>query len=49
VTDFFPYAMMALNAGAAVTYGVQGHGWKSLYWCAACVLNLCVVRMREPA
>jgi hypothetical protein len=44
--DYFIYTLMALNAGASLTYGWQGHWIKSLYWIAALLLNFCVLRMR---
>jgi len=44
--DWFVYALMTLNLGASVTYGVQGHGWKSLYWLTVTLLNLCLLRLK---
>lgn len=44
--DLFVYVMMTLNAAAAVAYLYAGAPWKTVYWCAAFTLNLCVVNMK---
>ncbi len=44
--DYFVYTLMALNLGAAVAYGWQGHGIKARYWLAAFLLNFCVLKMK---
>lgn len=44
--DYFVYALMTLNAGAAVTYGWQGHWIKAFYWCCVIGLNFALVKMK---
>lgn len=44
--DYFVYALMTLNAGAAGFYLWEGKGIKALYWLAVVVLNFCLVKMR---
>ena len=43
---YFVYILMALNACAAGFYAYEGEGFKSLYWTAAFMLNLCVVNFK---
>lgn len=44
--DWFIVAMMTLNASAAVAWAYHGFWWKALYWSAAFLLNLSVMRMQ---
>lgn len=44
--DHFIVVLMALNAGASLTFCWQGHYIKALYWVAALLLNFCVLRMK---
>ena len=44
--DLFVYALMLLNAGAALSYAAQGLYVKALYWTAVLVLNWCLVKMQ---
>jgi hypothetical protein len=37
---------MTLNAGASVTYFIQGEPWRAMYWAAAFTLNLCIVNLK---
>ena len=46
IGDYFVMILMSLNAGAAITYGWQGQWWKCVYWVSACVLNLCILKLR---
>ncbi len=39
---WFPYAMMALNVGASLTYFAEGNIRQGIYWLAACTLTACV-------
>lgn len=38
----FPLALIALDVGAAIVYGVNGDARKVIYWLAAAVLNITV-------
>lgn len=42
ITLAFPCLLIAASAGASMVYAFDGNGWKSLYWLAAAVLNVCV-------
>ena len=44
MADYFVYTLIGLNAGASVLYLLQGDRWKALYWLAASILNLCVLK-----
>lgn len=44
--DWFVYALMALNAGAMIFYGFEGHWNKSFYWLCVIGLNYSILRMR---
>lgn len=44
--DWFVWALMVLNAGAAGFYLWEGKTIKTVYWLAVMVLNFCVLRMR---
>lgn len=46
VGDYFVFTLMALNFGACVSYGWQGHYIKAVYWTAALLLNFCVLKMK---
>ena len=38
----FPIALIVLDIGAAVVYGINGDARKVIYWLAAAVLNITV-------
>ncbi len=38
----FPIALIALDLGAAIVYGINGDARKVIYWIAAAVLNITV-------
>lgn len=38
----FPIALIALDVGAALVYGINGDVRKTIYWLAAAVLNITV-------
>lgn len=44
--DWFIYALMTLNAGAMLTYAIQGHGWKAVYWASVIVLNYSLLKLK---
>lgn len=44
--DLFVYALMTLNAGAALSYAWEGAWWKVVYWCAVVVLNLSLLKLK---
>ena len=44
--DLFVYALMLLNAGAALSYAAQGYWVKAFYWTCVVGLNWCLVRMQ---
>ena len=44
--DFFVLILIALNAGAAITYGVKGYKIMAAYWVCATGLNCCLLVMR---
>lgn len=44
--DCFVYALMALNAGAMIFYGADGHWNKSFYWLCVIGLNWSILRMK---
>lgn len=44
--DYFVMALIALNTGAMVSYGWQGHWWKSFYWLCVVGLNVSLLRMK---
>ena len=35
-----------LNAGAMLTYAIQGHGWKAVYWASVIVLNYSLLKLK---
>ena len=43
--DLFVYALMLLNAGAALSYAAQGLYIKAFYWTCVLGLNWCLVKM----
>ena len=44
--DWFIYALMTLNAGAMLTYAIQGHGWKAVYWASLIVRNDSLLKLK---
>lgn len=44
--DYFVYALMTLNAGAMVCYGLEGQWNKSFYWLCVIGLNYSILRMK---
>jgi hypothetical protein len=46
VTAVFPIILIVLNLCAAAAYAWAGAWWKTCYWIAAAVLNVCVLKMR---
>ena len=46
MSTYFVYAMMTLNACAALSYLSHGNGWKALYWAAAFTLNMCILNLK---
>ena len=44
--DYFVLLLIALNSGAAVTYGVKGYGLMAIYWVLVAGLNVCLLLMR---
>lgn len=46
IGDFFVYALISLNVGAAVCYAWQGIWIKSFYWCCVIGLNYSLLRMK---
>jgi hypothetical protein len=44
--DLFVYALIALNAGAMLTYGWQGVWNKAFYWLCVIGLNYSLLRMK---
>jgi len=44
--DWFVISLCVQYAIAAVWYGMEGQPWKVLYWIAAAMLNLAVIKMK---
>jgi|CXWL01.1.fsa_nt_gi hypothetical protein len=44
--DYFVYALVALNAGACVTYAASGAYTKAFYWLCVIGLNLSLLRLK---
>lgn len=44
--DWFVYALMTLNAGAMVSYGIEGRWNKAFYWLCVIGLNYSILRMK---
>lgn len=44
--DYFVVALIALNAGAMVSYGWAGNWNKAVYWLCVVGLNITLLRMK---
>jgi len=46
LADWWVVLLIAQYLVAAVLYGLQGQGWKALYWLSAAGISLAVLRLR---
>jgi hypothetical protein len=44
--DWFVLALIGQYLIAACAYGVEGQGWKSLYWIGAMLISVAVLKLR---
>ena len=44
--DWFVYALITLNTGAMLFYGLEGNWNKAMYWACVIGLNFSLLRMK---
>jgi uncharacterized membrane protein len=46
LADWWGVSLIAQYLVAALLYGLQGQGWKALYWLSASGIGMAVLRLR---